>query len=200
MMTQFFEPTTDDDVKPTTLLYDMWAEKQALADIGFRFLEDSPSSPHSNIFHLSHNLNSYRPEEVLSADFLFKEYDGLLIYDYLTDLLDPRNMVILIGDETYGYKETTDKEISIAAFLDTGSQYNRPEFVQLSAQETSSEDIQYIMDRQLSKRNNLYRVDWDMKRLNDQSLSFIAEVVNPEALAAEVQVDPNDSAEMSQLD
>jgi len=86
------------------MLHDMWAEKQALADIGFRFLEDSASSPHSNIFHLSHNLNTYPPEEVLSADYLFKDYDGLIVYDYLTDLLDPTNMVIMIGDETYTFK------------------------------------------------------------------------------------------------
>lgn len=105
-MIQFFVPLENsDDVQPSGLLADMWAEKQALADIGFRFLEDSPSSPHSNIFHLSHNLNTYRAEEVLSADYLFKEYDGLLIYDYLIDLLNPNNMVIMIGDESYHYKD-----------------------------------------------------------------------------------------------
>jgi len=169
-----------------------------LADIGFRFLEDSPSSPHSNIFHLSHNLNTFRPEEVLSADFLFKEYDGLLIYDYLTDLLDPTNMVIMIGDETYGYKEAVgEKQISIAAFLDTGSQYNNPEFVQLESHETNADDLKYIMDRTLTKRNTLYRVDWDMKRLTDQSINFIAEVAT--ASERPVEADPNDAKQIASL-
>lgn len=77
----------------------MWGEHQMLGDIEFRFLEDSSSNKNSDIFHLSHNLNTYKPEEILSADYLYQDYDGLVIYNYLMELLNPGNMIILIASD-----------------------------------------------------------------------------------------------------
>ena len=76
-----------------------------MGDVSFRFLEDSSSSPLSDVFHLSNNINTFPPEEVLSADFIYKEFDGKIIYDYLSNLMNPGNMLILIGDSEYKFNE-----------------------------------------------------------------------------------------------
>lgn len=56
-----------------------------------------------NIFHISHNLNTYPPSEVFSADYLIQEFDYKIIYNYITDLLNPGNLMILVGSDEYIY-------------------------------------------------------------------------------------------------
>jgi insulysin len=110
MMSEFFVTHHGDRVQASALFKEMWAEKQALGDVQFRFLEDSASNPLSDVFHLSHNINTYPPDEVLSADFVYKTFDGKLIYNYLARLINPSNILILIGDSEYKYTE--NEEIS----------------------------------------------------------------------------------------
>ena len=38
---------------------------------------------------------------MLSADFVYEDYNPELIYDYLTYLINPINMVILVGDKEF---------------------------------------------------------------------------------------------------
>lgn len=56
-----------------------------------------------DIFKLSHNLNTFPPENVLNAEIIFEDYQPTLIYNYLADLMNPNNMVILIGDDGYQF-------------------------------------------------------------------------------------------------
>jgi len=48
-------------------------------------------------------LNTFPPSEVLTADFLYKHFDDKIIYNYLKNLINPKNMIILIGDSEYKY-------------------------------------------------------------------------------------------------
>lgn len=72
-------------------------------------------------------------------------------------------------------------------------------FIQLGTGETSAEDIQFITDRSLTKRNNLYIVDWDIKRLNQVSIDFITEVITHD-YEFKGPLDPKDADDLAKLE
>lgn len=42
---------------------------------------------------------------MLSADFLYESYNPELIYNYLADLINPMNLVVLVGDKEFKLDE-----------------------------------------------------------------------------------------------
>ena len=44
---------------------------------------------------IAHNLNYYDYKEAISIDFLYEEFNPEIIYNYLSDLVNPSNLVIL---------------------------------------------------------------------------------------------------------
>lgn len=64
-------------------------------------MEDTDYSPLNSVFKLSHNLLAYEPKHMLSADFLYENYNPELIYNYLVDLMNPLNLVVMVGDKEF---------------------------------------------------------------------------------------------------
>ncbi len=98
MLDKFFIEENE-EIEPSHFLEQLWEEKKSLGKIAFKYLEESADS--SNIFHISHNLNTFPAGEVLSADYLIEEFEPRVIYDYIIDMLDPGNLMILVGNDEY---------------------------------------------------------------------------------------------------
>lgn len=76
-----------------------YAELQQLGEIAFRFAEKA--DPLHTVSRLASNLQTYRPEDVVSGDYLYTRYDEQLIREYL-DYLTPDNLlwILLARDQS----------------------------------------------------------------------------------------------------
>ena len=53
------------------------------------------------ISNIAKNLNRNKPEEVLSANYVIDEFDPNVIHKYIVELLNVKNMAIIIGDTNF---------------------------------------------------------------------------------------------------
>ena len=72
MLNKFFTEKHG-DIEPSNFLQQLYDEKKALGDITFRFMDDTQEA--FNIFHISHNLNTYPANEVFSRDYVIEEFN-----------------------------------------------------------------------------------------------------------------------------
>jgi hypothetical protein len=64
-------------------------------------MQDGSDSPLNDIFFLSNSLNTNSLEEVLSGEFLMKEFNADSIRTALQTLANADNLVIFVGDSEY---------------------------------------------------------------------------------------------------
>jgi len=50
---------------------------------------------------IAHNLNYYDYKNAISIDFLYEEFNPEIIYSYLSDLVNPSNLIILQGSPKF---------------------------------------------------------------------------------------------------
>ena len=53
------------------------------------------------ISNIAKNLNRNKPEEVLSANYIINEFDPNVIHKYVDELLNVKNMAVMIGDTNF---------------------------------------------------------------------------------------------------
>lgn len=68
-------------------------------------MEDSSNSPLNDIFFISNSLNQNQLEDVLSAEFIIKDYNPSAIKEYLQLLSTVDNLIIFVGDNQYAYND-----------------------------------------------------------------------------------------------
>ncbi|CAD8081384.1 unnamed protein product [Paramecium primaurelia] len=154
----------DEEQNPTDFLEETYKTKKAMSDVQFKFLEKD-----IDIFKLSHNLNTFPPKYVLNAETSYFKYDPQCIYNYLADLMNPNNMLIMIGDD--GYKlvqEEIESEELKASFL----AFQQPSTLLLQ-QNAAISDIDFIKQSELQFSNDLYHIQYDVKQLDRDSLDFM---------------------------
>jgi len=61
-------------------------------------MQDGSDSPLNDIFFLSNSLNTNSLDEVLSGEFVMKDFDAAAIKQALSILQDSDQMVIYVGD------------------------------------------------------------------------------------------------------
>lgn len=83
-------------MEPTETLKAAYENKKNMENVQFKYMEKD-----IDIFKLSHNLNTYPPKYVLNAELIFKEYKPKVIFNYLAELINPDNMLIMVGDDNY---------------------------------------------------------------------------------------------------
>lgn len=50
---------------------------------------------------IAKSLNKNKPEEVLSANYVIDQFDPKVIHKYIDELLDVRNLGVIIGDTNF---------------------------------------------------------------------------------------------------
>ncbi|CAK60147.1 unnamed protein product (macronuclear) [Paramecium tetraurelia] len=99
------------------------------------------------ISSIAHNLNRYEPAEVLSSSFIMDVFDKDLIFKYISELKRTDNLLILIGDDEYQLTDNTLKQ---------------------SNQE-------FLKDKRLDKRSEIYRLEYATQKMTQDSIQFITQ-------------------------
>ncbi|KAM3136308.1 hypothetical protein pb186bvf_011607 [Paramecium bursaria] len=98
MMDEFFTEIDSNEVIQTPYLENLWTQYKQLSLAQFNYL-DKNNQP--AVQKLSHNLNTFDYKDVFSIDFLYEEFDPTNIYNYLAELVNPSNMLILHGNQNF---------------------------------------------------------------------------------------------------
>ncbi|CAD8138831.1 unnamed protein product [Paramecium octaurelia] len=93
-------------------------------------------------------LNRQKPKEVLSSEFIIETLDKDLILDYIGQLKNTQNLIVLIGDHQYFY--TNEKE------------------------DDNKNNKQFLQDKQLYEKNNLYRLVYSKQKFDEHFINFIS--------------------------
>lgn len=142
LKSQFF----DADGEATSLLDDYYGQQSKLAQVTFKYMDESTGTPLADIAYISKSLSQNKPEEVLSADFLMTSYQPSIVGSFLDQLIDTANILILVGDKSYQFEDLEEEPTS---------------------------DVQFLSSDLLDNHSDLYKMDYAIRRLQDSTLLFI---------------------------
>jgi len=99
MLETLFEEVDDQHVEESELLSNLWHQEKRIARLKFDYF--STTVP---VKDFARNLNKFPAAKVLAADTQYEHLNPETIYNYVVDLANPMNMLILIGDSDFSYK------------------------------------------------------------------------------------------------
>jgi secreted Zn-dependent insulinase-like peptidase len=104
MLESLFEEVDDDHVEESKRLSDLWGQEKKLQRLKFDYFQGQVP-----VKDFARNLNKYPAAKVLAADSQYEHLNPETIYNYLVELANPLNMVILIGDSDFTYEKGSDQ-------------------------------------------------------------------------------------------
>ncbi|CAD8053672.1 unnamed protein product [Paramecium sonneborni] len=117
-------------------------EQSKISKLNFNYLtEQLDTSTMARI------LNRQKPQEVLSSEFIIDNLDKDLILDYIQQLMNTQNLIILIGSNQYSYQNEKVDD----------NQSNK----------------QFLQDKVLNEKNNLYRIVYSKLKFDEHFINFI---------------------------
>ncbi|CAD8204068.1 unnamed protein product [Paramecium octaurelia] len=99
------------------------------------------------ISNIAQNLNRHGPAEVLSSGFIMDVFDRDLIFKYISELKRTDNLLILIGDDEY----------------------------QLTGDSLKQNNQEFLKDKRLDKRSEIYRLEYATQKMTQDSIQFITQ-------------------------
>ncbi|CAD8135109.1 unnamed protein product [Paramecium pentaurelia] len=121
----------------------LFKEQSKISKLNFNYLTQQLDT--STIAKI---LNRQKPKEVLSSEFIIDTLDKELILNYIGQLKNTQNLIILIGNHQYSY--TDEKADAIKS------------------------NKEFLQDKLLHEKNNLYRLVYSKQKFDEHFINFIS--------------------------
>ncbi|CAD8148619.1 unnamed protein product [Paramecium pentaurelia] len=98
MLDQFFQEVDKNEINYTPYLEEIWQQYKQLQLSQFNYLDNNH---YPTVQQIAHNLNYYDYTDAMSIEFLYEEFQPEIIYNYLTEMLNPSNIIIFHGSPKF---------------------------------------------------------------------------------------------------
>ncbi|CAD8048703.1 unnamed protein product [Paramecium sonneborni] len=98
MLDQFYQEVDKNEINYTPYLEEIWQQYKQLQLSQFNYLDNNH---YPTVQQIAHNLNYFDYTDAMSIEFLYEEFQPEIIYNYLTEMLNPSNIVIFHGSPKF---------------------------------------------------------------------------------------------------
>ncbi|CAD8142121.1 unnamed protein product [Paramecium octaurelia] len=98
MLDQFFQEVDKNEINYTPYLEEIWQQYKQLQLSQYNYLDNNH---YPTVQQIAHNLNYFDYTDAMSIEFLYEEFQPEIIYNYLTEMLNPSNIVIFHGSPKF---------------------------------------------------------------------------------------------------
>ncbi|CAD8052007.1 unnamed protein product [Paramecium sonneborni] len=100
MLDQFYQEVDKNEINYTPYLEEIWQQYKQLQLSQFNYLDNNH---YPTVQQIAHNLNYFDYTDAMSIEFLYEEFQPEIIYNYLTEMLNPSNIIIFHGSPKFNY-------------------------------------------------------------------------------------------------
>ncbi|CAK90667.1 unnamed protein product (macronuclear) [Paramecium tetraurelia] len=172
MLDQFFQEVDKNEINYTPYLEEIWQQYKQLQLSQYNYLDNNH---YPTVQQIAHNLNYFDYTDAMSIEFLYEEFQPESIYNYLTEMLNPSNIVIFHGSPKFTNLKQSSELYRLEYEIMTLS---REQIKKLSSAVTTKVVLfDWVKSKQLPlllpKINTFIPKDFSIKSLCREQTSFI---------------------------